>query len=294
MNSIARSTDYLAVIDEDLQYVKSKGTIYKYISASSGILILDNLGLKFNIPKNFNDPFDCDPSLISTSNNYNIELLKQIIKNPPYGLEPAVKRAIEEVVASGDFNNSPYYKNFKKISHEDLREKLLSNTKITCFSEEYNNMLLWSHYTKNQYGKDHTGICIGFHVDNLLDSLANSFVSMDLHGPFLRVKYDPKRINYEVDSPDDLLPLMMWLKTKSSCWEYENEIRLVLPKWVEQLDKSIIPISKDVISAVYLGVNVSKDDEIRIRETCSLKLPYAKLFRMHLSDIDYALLPKKI
>lgn len=294
MNTLGRTSEFQSIIDQDLAYIKAKGKLYKYISSSSGILMLENLGIKFNIPKNFNDPFDCDPSLIATSNRYNLELLKSILENPPRDLAKQVKEAIQKVVKEGDFNNSRYYAGFKETSREDLRHQLLVNTKITCFSEENDNMLMWSHYTKNQCHKDHTGMCVEFQVEPFLESMVKTLNSMGLEGQFLKVKYDENRINYVVDSAKDLSPMMMWFKTKSICWAYEKEIRFLLPKWVQDLDRSILPISNEVISAVYLGVNISLDDENRIKELCRRKLPFTKLFKMQLSEDHYALRPKKI
>ena len=50
-----------------------------------------------------------------------------------------------------------------------------SMLKISCFSEEPDNMLLWSHY-----GNKHTGICIGFKVYQEFKSNCIHLSSRDL------------------------------------------------------------------------------------------------------------------
>ena len=108
------------------------------------------------------------------------------------------------------------------------------------------NLYMWAHYANS-----HRGFCIEYN-DGLLkglmkDGRENSYVAM---------KYSDER----PDSPsycgkcDNDKYMLDLLRTKSSDWEKENEIRLIFK------DAGLKKIDKEVISAIYLGCCILNND----------------------------------
>jgi hypothetical protein len=85
---------------------------------------------------------------------------------------------------------------------------------IISFSKDWNNPLLWAHY-----GDKHRGICLGFEID-------------EYH--IKEVTYFPERMTTDEDmkkkfgglTGDIIVNLMC---TKFINWEYENEVRIIVP-----------------------------------------------------------------
>lgn len=79
---------------------------------------------------------------------------------------------------------------------------------ILCFSRNWDNLLLWSHYAAS-----HTGLCLGFDIPDEY--------CLDVH-------YQPNllQINSPEDVNEDLVTRM--LRTKHESWSYEQEVRLFI------------------------------------------------------------------
>jgi hypothetical protein len=91
---------------------------------------------------------------------------------------------------------------------ESYVRRMRGSIGILCFSRNWDNILLWSHY-----GASHTGICLGFDVPDDYD--------VDVH-------YQPNLI--QIRGPQDVneeLQLRM-LRTKHENWSYEQEVRLIV------------------------------------------------------------------
>jgi hypothetical protein len=90
-----------------------------------------------------------------------------------------------------------------------------SNFGLLCFSKNWNDPLLWSHY-----GEKHRGLCLGF---DLRESKVEA------------VKYEDRRIRTELDlGQGDALRIPTYLQrlprvTKARCWNYEQEVRVFIP-----------------------------------------------------------------
>lgn len=104
-------------------------------------------------------------------------------------------------------------RNVRKVVR-DFRSTKDATTGLLCFSANWTNPVLWSHY-----GIKHTGICLGFDVDrNLLPQF---------------VDYEDERITAALsdsgnplDLPDNLKEKL--LRTKYRHWQYEEEIRIFI------------------------------------------------------------------
>jgi hypothetical protein len=88
------------------------------------------------------------------------------------------------------------------------REEQEAKTGLLCFTSDWTNPVLWSHY-----GARHRGICLGFDLDRSL--------------PPRKVQYRPGRLEGKLKSPvvdNELTELL--LCTKFESWSYEREWRV--------------------------------------------------------------------
>lgn len=96
-----------------------------------------------------------------------------------------------------------------------------SNRGLLCFSKNWKHPLLWSHYAEK-----HRGLALGFDVR-----------ASRIEG----VTYCDKRMRAELHThcgdpqqiPPDLQKLLR--VTKARCWEYEEEVRLIVPLGQSQM-----------------------------------------------------------
>jgi hypothetical protein len=92
------------------------------------------------------------------------------------------------------------------------REKVFSDKGIICFSENWRNPLIWSHYAYN-----HTGLALGFDVPARFA---------------MKIEYVKDRPSFkysELSAEERRLQMERALHTKFSHWEYEGERRIVVP-----------------------------------------------------------------
>ncbi|WP_263419033.1 DUF2971 domain-containing protein [Terriglobus albidus] len=83
-------------------------------------------------------------------------------------------------------------------------------TGILCFSRNWDNLLLWSHY-----GDSHKGICLGFDIS---DDDPDGNYDTDVH-------YQPNLL--QIRRPEDVLDVANRLpRTKHESWSYEQEVRM--------------------------------------------------------------------
>jgi hypothetical protein len=99
-------------------------------------------------------------------------------------------------------------------AYRDLRSRENDTTGLICFSADWTNPVLWSHY-----GDKHRGVCLGFGVKAALVQ---------------EVNYEEERLeNFVTDTgkPLELSPeqLHQLKRTKYKHWEYEQEWRMFVP-----------------------------------------------------------------
>lgn len=94
---------------------------------------------------------------------------------------------------------------------EMLVSDLWQRKAVLCFSRNWDNLLLWSHY-----GASHTGICLGFDIS---ESEPGTNYDTD-------VLYQPNllQISHPQDVNADLANRLS--RTKHESWSYEQEVRM--------------------------------------------------------------------
>lgn len=175
--------------------------IYKYADPNTADLILSTNTLWFSSPMDFNDPFDCHQALIDFS----------VGKE---GIIETVNRLFPNANRSERREKIRYFnKHLDELSDAFIRsnEALRSEVGVCCFSRDYKNILMWSHYTDK-----HQGLCIGFNIKAFGD---NYFIQ--------EVNYPEKITPKKFFSEKRIEALNYLVLTKSHYWKYEEEVRAI-------------------------------------------------------------------
>jgi hypothetical protein len=138
--------------------------------------------------------------------------------NAHHGVENIQQRRLK--VATLNDLNDPFELFGPSLRNEKLRRmfsalKLRAHTQIglLCFSRDWQNPVMWSHYADR-----HRGLCLGFDVPE--DHLQAVTYSRR------RVVLEPSDLDREIR---DMSAIMKWLSTKYAHWRYESEGRVFVP-----------------------------------------------------------------
>ncbi len=219
-------SDIERIVRMDLLNVLTTNTFYHYTEFDTAIdYILINQTLQFSDPKTFNDPFDCNERLLKI--DYNDELINKSISKVAPHLNRQKKRELKR-----SFKNPE--------TQAQIFERERKRFKIACFSDCYNEILMWSHYADK-----HSGICIGFDFPH---RYADKFIMCP-------VKY-LNELNALDGKTDNLRIIMYWLTTKSIRWQYEHEIRAISKSKTSEKHE-LINFDAQYVKEIIFGCNVS-------------------------------------
>ena len=261
------------LLGELTDMVVNSPVIYKYISFDIGKKALEHSTIGFTNPLAFNDPYDCWARLIDFSDlpeDYRMRLIDLY-----YGhFDEANKRAMLE-----HMHKTPDEVLTKLLSTQGMSNEVV-NRGVSCFSRNYNNILMWSHYAAS-----HTGICIGFNLEKLFLNIS---------------EISPEKMMLLVDYKDELTPLnyyrhkresiVRWLKTKAKCWAYEQEIRIVMNHLNFNLDtKFIQEIHRDCFHSVYFGTRMAQPHKDEIAQLCKQHYPGVSLYNIRPDEDKFEL-----
>lgn len=160
----------------------------------------------------------------------------------------------------------------------DFKASYDKRTGLLCFSKDWINPLLWSHY-----GAKHRGMCLGFDIPTpLLEEVAYETerlkANLEPHG-------DPEQLSL------DLQKTLM--RTKSHDWKYEQEVRQFV-----QLDKAVpegalhfLPFSDNLrLVEVILGTNCAHPLPM-VRAFVSGRYPEVTTFQARLAHKWFSVVP---
>lgn len=182
----------------------------------------------FSSPLNFNDPYDCAlfPK-IEEPTDEEVERVREEFRNDT-PTHITCNESVEEIK----------YKLIEasKRSINQYREKFLKNRGVTCFSEENDDLLMWSHY-----GNKYKGMCLEFNTRKWNIDKIN------------KVKYQKSIPNISVIEflfENKLkAPLIEKLfVTKSLSWEYEKEWRAL-----HEMANHIYRYPGNALTGIYFG-----------------------------------------
>lgn len=238
--------------------------------------LLFNQELYFTAASSFNDPFDStlpfayDEAQLTEENIF-LKYISILRRDSP-NLSDTEMHDI-----AFDYQRRGIMKD--EIEQERFNEKLIRDIDksygIVSLSKIPNDILMWSHY-----GNCHTGYCIGIDPKFI-------FINFD---PYVSVK----EIIYSKDLPRvDLFenPMAYFLRilsTKSDCWHYEKEVRLLYRNFV---NKSL-DITKEAIREVYLGAKMVFAEKQALTKELIVLYPNIQIFECNISkkrfEVDVA------
>ena len=247
--------------------------LYKYLDITGAKRMIWNSNLQFTNATQLNDPFDCHPKLLDYSN----------VPKHTRGWVP------EE-----------WWQEKEEIDAINLR----NDTWLCSLSKVYDSILMWSHYCYN-----HKGVCIGLDVDKVMKSVPPMFGIF--YGPFvIDVQYKDiiERPN-KYSSTQDLF-IYQW-RTKAKDWEYEQEVRLVIPKpsqmyaaltpeqtkypketWDWREIHHYMPLKGECFESIYFGIYTDASEKENIIQYARKELnPQIKLYQMQVDENAFRLQP---
>jgi hypothetical protein len=238
--------------------------LYKYrdISLFTEKIFTDG-EIYFRNPNDFNDPFECqlpvafsfdeqsrkkyirNNILESLRDPSRFEFVKDLFHSVLH-INPSLKESEQRLL---DETVNYVYKLQSNSDHENnLKNVFFENTGIYCLSKKNDSILMWSHYANN-----HTGICIEFDEEKLLEM-----------GEI-----------YDVNYVEDFNPqsnVLDHIVMKSKEWSYESEKRLVKFDWIKETQsknfgKFTLPLNS--ITGLIFGCKI--DTEV-FKKYCQLVL----------------------
>lgn len=249
--------------------------LYKYLDITGAKCMIGNQDLQFTNASQLNDPFDCHPKLFDYSN---------VPESKLQGWIP------EE-----------WWKD--KEENDALNSR--NETWLCSLSKVNDSLLMWSHYCYN-----HKGVCIGLNLDKVMESVPPMFGTIYFKPFVLDVNYQEiiERPSAYCPSADRLR--YQWI-TKAKEWEYEQEVRLVMPRpsfayaaltpeQAKHPKKTLdwrkihiyLPLNSDCFESIYFGVNIDPTEKKIITKYARKKLnPQINLYQMEVDPNAFKLRP---
>lgn len=254
--------------------------VFKYRAINEYTLsFLGDGAVYFSSPHDFNDPFD--------SRFIDRDLSAQRADYERYWISLGKQASMLGVGAMRTFENA-------------MRNRA-RQSRICCFSDLENSVLMWSHYSDS-----HRGICVILEAEEeagflwlrfqgrSLDysggysTISGSKGTIEKHGPLvaapdiIRLPIHPVRYQEEApglfqffDGPDGTPRAVTFELIKHRDWSYEKERRVVLDG--SQLAENPAYLETNVIVGVIFGLKTSQGDARRVVETIESCEPHRRI-----------------
>jgi hypothetical protein len=210
-----------------------------------------------------NDPIDCRPKITPMSDADMVTFLRNdyVRRNPILALdllqreEHKIRTSIQKLGVEW-FNSE-----LSKLLNTQMEEY-----RVYSLSKRFNNFSLWA-----KYAADHAGYCLEFVNKGDLFQHAIEVV----YG-----EYPPFDLN------DSARRSALFLIHKRSDWSNEEEVRLILPRG----KGSTVKIDPRWLTRIILGMKMSPENEVQIRQWAKQCEPDLLVVRAHLDQLHQELL----
>jgi len=281
---------------------------FKYVTADTAKIVLESGARRWSSPFLFNDPFDVQFDLHI---EYDEETILGLITEEVWEIYSGRKK----IVPANEFGRllQLFSKRVPGLSreqifkeqklHEAIQESIqrtkellpelqahqrlvLKDTKLFCVSEVPDNVLMWSHYTR-----DHTGAVLEFDTDRDKNSpltRAEQVVYSKMM-PRLMTQGDMVRFFSGQNRMDENVIMHDVIFTKAADWSYEKEWRVWLPGTDPNKQTLDIDFKREELTAIYFGCRISGDDQIVLLDLATELFPHAAIHCAKKSELQFAL-----
>lgn len=238
------------------ELIEGKDCLFRYRAYNDHTLsaLMENR-LYFSKPRYFNDPYD---NLIYVNSKM---VVSEIIGNILVGMDSylenrkpfndSISKSVDIMWHQDKSRKHMVEEREKQIysAIDTVRIKIKENTKVICFAEEYNSMLMWSHYADY-----HAGFCLVYQKEDIEDAkrYGNTESEVINKTVLTRINYVEQQLDMtndvleyirnnmfdtmgdvpQVDSSLASAKIRQVITEKSKDWAYEKEWRLIprIPK----------------------------------------------------------------
>lgn len=162
-----------------------------------------------------------------------------------------------------DFNDPLEGSFISEENSEDSEVDVASRPPVCCFSMIKNDILMYSHYSGS-----HQGLALEFATES-----PSHFIYEDGKGyePFLYpIMYFTNLPRYEKIAVADIIT------SKASVWNYEKEVRLLIPNG----KPGIYKFKPEILTGIYLGFKMPRKNKETIIDIARIKYPWAKIYEV--------------
>ncbi|MFC4270173.1 DUF2971 domain-containing protein [Sneathiella chungangensis] len=280
---------------------------FKYVSAKTAKIILENRTLRWTTPINLNDPFDLQFGLKVKVDFFKLkkicreklwEIYKQDKTENSINMIGGMVKTIKSIPI--DLNKEEFIEIIDagiETAYNTIYERLpefnagliegLSNSKILCMTIKPNNKLMWAHYADN-----HRGVVLRFRSVPAFDSAYGSAMPMnyvDEIPELMDLDYMADFVcGFRTFDHDERMKIMdKVVYTKSSEWRYEDEWRMHAGSGrSHSASFEDIPFSKNELDGIVFGLKISDRDRAEI-ESLSKNYPNIQLMSAKRSDGEF-------
>lgn len=143
---------------------------------------------------------------------------------------------------------------------------------ILSLSVKNDSLLMWSHYANF-----HNGYCIGLDAIALMTFIGNEFQQYGCKIGPVNYRNEYPRLDFKLDP--DIGSSIQRCFSKNTCWEYEEEYRVVLNNKPDH----IITYPKELISEIYLGCNMPTEHRDEVKHFLRQSNLTPRLYQMEMS-----------
>lgn len=263
--------------------------LYHYQGSNPDYLrdALVNQRVFFSNPKNFNDPWDCNPYFEPAIDHAESRRKWGNLLDPLYQeLSPDLRAKLEAKWNGNWYDNKAFLRKTIERMRLTVRELTVERWRMYCLTPHANSVLMWAHYAEK-----HRGISLEFDARSPQVSRAFQVLYADKF-PVI----GPDDINIQGAMPDALL------LTKSQEWAYEHEYRIIArneeidPTFSVKTSKDYLGLEPRALTAVVAGCNadLASIQSIVDESGCGILVKRAvrRPDRYHLDVIDHAPVPR--
>lgn len=219
--------------------------LYKYYSCEEyNIEAIKQNKIWFAMPESFNDPFE----------------FKFSLKSKELEIPDDIKKVIGE----------DFFTDVRKKIEKMRSSQLLNGFSVCCFTESYDDELMWSYYNK------HHGFCVRYRVKNYFKDSIYPVCYVDKVCDLTMNNKELHDLNEEL--------INICLTSKWNVWSHENEWRCIH----NGIDAGLN--AGPEICDIYLGAKIESNDEQLIKSAIEGKSIH--LHHMSMEDCKYKLVCK--